>query len=88
MNHLRAELLLGNDVFHCVLPQHLFPPEPRRQRGTQTWRFMELHWRDLPGVSKGHHGDLSWHHPLGLDQEEAADLRCTRGKEKQWQSED
>jgi len=31
VHHLSAELLLDDDVFHCVLPQHLFPPEPWRQ---------------------------------------------------------
>lgn len=83
VHHLSAELLLGNYVFHCVLPQHLFPPEARRQRGAQTWRFMQLNRGDLPGVSEGHHGDdLSWHHLLGSDQEEAADLMGPKRKKR------
>lgn len=57
INHLGAELLLCNDMFYCVLPQHLFPSKARGQRGGQTGWFTQLHRGDLRCLSKGHHGD-------------------------------
>lgn len=73
MSHLGAELLLNNDVFNSILPQHLFPPQPGGQGRSPDRRLPQLHRGDLCRLSKGHHGDdLSWPHLLVSDQEKAA----------------
>lgn len=58
VGHLGAQLLLDNNVFHSVLPQHLLPPQPRGQGRCQAGGLVQLHRRDLRCLSKGHHGDF------------------------------
>jgi len=56
MYHLSAELLLGNDVFHSVLPQLRFPPQPRGQGGGKAGRLTQLLGADYCRLGKGDHG--------------------------------
>lgn len=56
LNHLGTEILLHNDVFYCVLPQHLFPPQARGHGGGYTGQLTQPHGGDLRCVSEGHHG--------------------------------
>lgn len=55
VGHLGAQLLLDNDVFYSILPQHLLPPQPWGQGRRQAGGLVQLHRRGLCRLSKGHH---------------------------------
>lgn len=58
VGHLGAQLLLDNNVFHSILPQHFLPPQRRGQGRRQAGGLVQLHRRDLYRLSKGHHDDF------------------------------